>query len=30
MIQWFHFLGTEKQKKMKKDASDRVRMMGAG
>lgn len=25
MIQWFHFLGTEQPKKMKKDATDRAR-----
>lgn len=30
MIQWFHFLGTEQQKKMKKDTTDRARMMAAG
>lgn len=30
MIQWFHFLGAEQQKKMKKDTTDRARMMAAG
>lgn len=29
-MQWFHFLGTEQQKKMKKDTTDRARMMAAG